>query len=143
MYKVIGGCHCGNLSYVAELPMAPATYTPRACDCDFCVSHGASYASDSKGRLTIRVKSDSKVSKYRMGSRMADFLICKNCGVLTNVCYEENGTLYGSINVRSTKDFASFGDAHLAHLVGLNDQQRVDRWKQYWFPDVTILSESG
>jgi hypothetical protein len=128
---------------VAELPLAPATYTPRACDCDFCTSYGASYVSDFKGRLTIRIKIDNKVSKYRMGSRIADFLICQNCGVMTNACHEENGSLYGSINVRSAKDFADFGDAHVAHLVGLDDQQRVDRWKKYWFPDVTILRESG
>jgi hypothetical protein len=125
------------------MPKAPATYHPRSCDCQFCSSHGALYASDSKGTLKIKIKSVSKVNKYRMGSRIADFMICKDCGVMTHVCYEENGSFYGSINVRSANDFACFGGAHVTHLIGLSDQERINRWKAFWFQNVEILIEGA
>ncbi len=143
MHKITGGCYCGNISYEAEMPDAPSFYKPRSCSCRFCTSHGAAYASDSRGTLTIRIKSANEVNKYRLGSQIADFLICMNCGVLTNVCYEEDGYLYGSINIRSAKDSASFGEGHKAHLAELSDDERIERWKKYWFPNVKIGYESA
>lgn len=138
MYSVHGGCHCGNISYVAEFTKALPTYTPRACDCKLCKSHGASYASDSNGTLVITIKNEKDVSKYRQGSQIADFLICKKCGIMTGVCYEENGCLYGSINVRSTDAYDAFSEGQVAHLEQLDDTARIDRWKKYWFSKVII-----
>lgn len=73
------------------------------------------------------IVSTKEVSKYRQGSQIADFLICKNCGVMANVCYEENNTVYGSINIRSSIDYAKFGQAHVAHSIELSDQERINR----------------
>lgn len=143
MHGIVGGCHCGNISYAAEMPNVPSGYNPRACDCRFCVSHGALYVSDSKGSLIIRIRNESEVSKYRLGSKIADFLICKKCGVLTNVCYQEDGCLYGSINVRSAGDYSGFGDSRVAQLQELSDEERIERWKKYWFPNVEIVYEDA
>ncbi len=142
MHKVQGGCHCGNISYVAELPDEPSAYNPRSCDCGFCSSHGASYASDRNGTLTIHIKNRNELSRYRLGSRIADFLICKNCGVLTNVCYEENECVYGSINIRSASDHARFGNGKPARLSELSDEERIGRWKKAWFANVRIVHEN-
>ncbi len=57
---------------------------------------------------------------------------------MTNACYEESGRLYGVINVRSADDYTAFGESRIAHLVELSDEERIDRWKKYWFPDVRI-----
>lgn len=143
MYKVLGGCHCGNISYVAEMSNELSSYKPRACDCKLCSSHGASYASDSKGSLTIKIKNKAEVSKYRQGSRIADFLICKNCGVMTNVIYEEEGCIFGSINTRSANEFEKFADAHIAHLTQLDDKERIKRWKEIWFSNVKVEHEGA
>ena len=143
MYKILGGCHCGNISYVAKMPNEPSTYNPRSCDCQFCTILGASYLSDSNGTLIIKIKSKDRVSKNRQGSRIADFLSCKNCGFMTNVCYEENDCVYGSINVRSAEDFAKFGKGHVTHLVELSDKERINRWKNIWFSNVKIEYESA
>jgi len=108
MHIIRGGCHCGNISYTAEMPHEASTYNPRACDCRLCTSHGESYASDKSGTLTIKVKNKEELNMYRQGSRIADFLICKICGVMTGVCYEEKGCIYGSINIRSACEYRSF-----------------------------------
>ena len=116
MNKVLGSCHCRNITFEAEMTKELSAYNPRSCDCRLCASHAASYVSDSKGILKINIKNFSKVNRYRQGSKIADFLICMNCGVMTNVIYEEEGILFGSINVRATMNFRSFGKEQAAHL---------------------------
>ena len=143
MNKVLGGCHCGNVTYMAEIPNDISMYNPRSCDCDLCTSHAASYASDSNGTLTIKIKNNAEVSRYRQGSRIADFIICKKCGVLTNVLFDEKGIIYGSINVRSAREFEKFGEGKVAHLVQLDDKARIKRWKEIWFSNVKVEHESA
>jgi hypothetical protein len=62
---------------------------------------------------------------------------------LAGVCYEENGCIYGSINVRSACEYAAFGESQIAHLEQLNDEDRINRWKNYWFRNVQIKYESA
>lgn len=142
MHIIHGGCHCGNISYVAELTNLPAFYNPRACSCELCTSHGASYVSDKNGTLTIKIKSPDEVSRYRQGSRIADFLVCRKCGVMIGVCYEEGNIAYGSINVRSADEYDAFGEAEVAHLTQQSDEERIRRWKELWFSDVLIEHET-
>ena len=143
MHIIQGGCHCGNISYIAEIQNEPSSYTPRTCDCKLCTSHGASYISDNNGSLIIKIKNKNEVSKYRQGSRIADFLICKICGVMTSVCYEENGSIYCSVNIRSANDYGAFSEGHAAHLTQLTDEERINRWKEFWFSNVRVKHESA
>ncbi|MES9992737.1 MAG: hypothetical protein ABW098_12330 [Candidatus Thiodiazotropha sp.] len=142
MNVVKGGCHCGNISYIATFPKDLHAYTPRACDCKLCTSHGAVYASDKNGTLVIKIKNETEVSRYRQGSRIADFLICKNCGIMTGVCYQEAGCTYGSINIRSSDEYGLFKDDQAMHLTQLDDAERIKRWKDNWFSCVAIEYES-
>ena len=143
MHTITGGCHCGNITYKAEFPNEPSTYIPRKCDCKLCTSHGASYASDNDGYLSITIKAESNVSKYRQGSKIADFIICKNCGIMTGLLYEENGTTYGSINIRSSNKFSAFGKGQEMHLTQLNDAKRTSLWKKHWFSNVNVIYKSA
>lgn len=143
MRKVIGGCHCGNISYVAGISNEPSMYKPRACDCDFCTSHGAAYISDENGSLKITVKNQSELGRYKQGSRIAEFLICKNCGILIGVCYEENGCIYGSINFRSLGAGYNFGLIETISPEQLNDEKRIVRWKNIWYSNVKIEHENA
>ena len=139
--KVTGGCHCGNISYSAEYSNELATYIPRACDCTLCTRHGAAYTSDRNGKLTINIRNMSQVNWYRQGSQIADFLICKQCGIMTNVIYKEAGRIYGSINSRTSDQFDQFGNCQDMHLTQLSDEARIKRWKDNWFSEVTIVQK--
>ncbi|MES9828365.1 MAG: hypothetical protein ABW201_08885 [Candidatus Thiodiazotropha sp.] len=141
MREIHGGCHCGNITYEIELPNALETYNPRECDCKLCTTHGASYVSDKNGTLNIKIKNNEYVSKYRQGSRIADFIVCKKCGVMTGVCYEEGGVIYGSVNIRATREYGEFGKGQVAHLTELSDKERIARWKDLWFSNIKIESE--
>ena len=143
MYQVSGGCHCGNVCLHIELTQVPATYHPRACDCDFCSKHGAAYFSDPGGALTIRVRDASDTGYYRQGSSLAECLFCKHCGVLVGVVYRDDGRIYGAANVRAIQERTSFGDEQPVSPKALSDIEKITRWQNIWFSDVAIeMAES-
>jgi len=136
MHKVTGECHCGNISYVAEMPKAPSTYKPRACDCNFCVSHGAEYISDKNGFLIFTIKNKSEINRYKQGSQILEFLICKKCGVLVGALYKDETNIYSSINIRPSRSAYEFGLTEEISPEQLNDKQRIELWKSFWFRNV-------
>ncbi len=136
--KYVGGCHCGNIALEMEITGKPDSYNPRACDCDFCRKHAASYVSDPHGKLVILVKNETNLSKYRQGSGIADCLVCNICGVLVGVCYEEHGRLYATVNRKTVVNSTDFGAETVVSPRTLNDQDKIQRWKNAWFSDVSI-----
>src|SRR5260221_14679366 len=98
MRAMTGGCHCGNIAVEMELPRAARTYSPRACDCDFCRKHGAAYVSDPQGCLRVRIRDGRDSGTYRQGSEIADCLFCRNCDVLVGANYRSEGKIYGVVN---------------------------------------------
>jgi hypothetical protein len=100
--RVDGACHCGNLSFILETRQARETIAPRACDCGFCMRHGARCWSDPEGRVTIVVREDALLQRYRFGERTADFLVCERCGVYLGAMIEANGAARATVNLRLT-----------------------------------------
>lgn len=141
MYKAQGGCHCGNIVYTIEMQNEPSSYNPRACDCRLCTMHGASYISDKEGDLKIKIKNKMNLNEYKQGSGISDFLICKNCGVMVAVCYEEKGCIYCSVNTKTVCDNNNFGEIQLVSPKQLTDVERIKRWKAIWFSNVQIEYE--
>ena len=139
MFNINGGCYCGNISYSAELENSPSSYKPRSCDCDFCTTHEASYISDSTGKLKLEIKGEKEISRFKQGSGIAEFLICKNCGVVVGAYYEEGEILYGAINSKSVREKIELGKNISVSPKNLNDSEKVKRWKEIWFSNVEIL----
>ena len=138
MYRVSGGCHCGNVQLDIELTREPGSYHPRACDCDFCSKHRAAYLSDPQGALTVRVRDASNTGYYRQGSSLADFLICKNCGVLVGVVYRSNERVYGAVNAKAVEARTNFAAEQPVSPKVLSGEEKVTRWQGIWFSNVTI-----
>jgi hypothetical protein len=138
MHQVNGGCHCGNIQVALELARPPAAYTPRACDCDFCRKHGAAYISDAQGSLAIRIRERVASGKYRQAGGNADFLVCKNCGVLVAVCYQSAARLYAAVNVSIIDDQNQFAARQCASPKMLSDAEKVRRWEELWFANVSM-----
>jgi hypothetical protein len=132
-----GSCYCGNITFSADLTAPAESYEPRACDCDFCLKHGAAWMTDAEGTLEIAVKDNTKLSKFRQGSESADFLSCAKCSVLIGVIYQENGMTYGAINSRSVNGVA-FPPAKTVSPKKLTAQNKIARWKEIWFKDLRI-----
>lgn len=138
MYKVTGGCDCGNLSYTMTLTIDPASINPRACNCDFCVKHGAAYFSDPEGKLRIKVRDKSKLSEYRQGSGIATFILCRDCGVVLGGCYQQNNQRYAAINRRTVNRDIPFSSDVITSPKSLPDEEKIQRWINLWFSNVEM-----
>ena len=76
-----GGCHCGNIGVRLQLSRAPEHMPLRSCSCSFCRSHGTRTVSDRDGCVEIAATDWSLVERYQFGSRTADYMLCRRCGV--------------------------------------------------------------
>ena len=140
MYRMSGGCHCGNILVDLELARAPDTYNPRACDCDFCRKHCAAYVSDSRGSLLIRIKDERHSGRYPQGSGIAECLLCTNCGVLVGALYRNDGRLYAAVNVKVVDGRTNFGAEQPVSPKTLSASEKVNRWQDIWFANVSIVT---
>lgn len=138
-YKYTGSCHCGNIALEMKISSELSSYVPRACDCDFCLKHGATYVSDNHGKLSIFIRRESKLSKYKHGDKIADFLICQICGVLVGVCYENQGHLYATVNSRIFNHIPNLNKIMVVSPKRLNSVEKIERWKKVWFFNVALI----
>ena len=138
VHKLSGGCHCGNIRVNMGLTCAPDTYCPRACDCDYCRKHGASYISDVHGSLAIRVADQREIRKYRQGAGLADFILCRGCGVLVCVLYDRDGRLFAAVNANAVDARESLGAPQSVSPKRLSGQEKMQRWQEVWFSDVVL-----
>lgn len=88
-----GSCHCGALTVRLETAKAPHELPVRQCGCTFCLKHRPRYTSDPAGHVTIT----GDAIPYRFGLMLADFLICKICGVFV-AAYEDAGRAVVNLN---------------------------------------------
>lgn len=133
-----GGCHCGNLSLSFFTTLSPSSFNPRACDCSFCSKHAAMYVSDPSGRLLIDVKENDGLGKYRQGSKTADFMFCRDCGVLVAVICEREGIVSGAVNARCLNEYESFGEPVIVSPQKLTKEEKTARWETIWTNNVQI-----
>ena len=126
MHRLSGQCHCQAIQLELQLPQPPASYQPRACDCDFCRKHAAAYVSDPDGALRIRARPGA-LGLYRQGSAKAQCVYCTHCGVLIGVMYEAVGHRYATVNVRVLDGEPGFADSVGVSPKTLSAAEKVSR----------------
>lgn len=139
MPQLAGGCHCGNISVSVELERAPESYVPRACDCEFCRKHGAAWVSDPRGSLAIRIRDERDTRRYTQGDRLAEMLLCRNCGVLVGALWREQ-RLFGVVNAGVLDRRVAFADTQPVSPRTLSAEAKKSRWQSLWFADVTLTT---
>ena|SRR5579863_2677339 len=138
-----GGCHCGNISVQLRLLVPPERIALRSCSCSFCRSHGTRTASDRDGLAEIAATDPSLVERYRFGSRTADYLLCRRCGVCVGAVCETSSGLRAVINVNCLDDRAAFTQAPAApDYDGETTDARLDRRATNWMPVTVLPSQS-
>jgi len=78
MSKVRGGCHCGAVRFVAELPdeSVPAL----DCNCSVCSMTGFLHIMVPHDRFEL-LTGRNALTSYRFGTGAAEHLFCSVCGV--------------------------------------------------------------
>ena len=134
MNRHCGGCHCSALRFEFSTTQALAAFSPRACDCDFCMRHRAAWVSDAAGVLRIEAD-DARLRRYRHGSGQADFLLCAECGVLVAVIARtDGGRLLGAANRNAFDGREAFADETSVSPQQLGPEAKLSRWSQLWTP---------
>lgn len=135
-----GGCHCGQITLEFSTIKNPADIHPRSCDCSFCQKHGAAYISDPNGTLSITRSHADALQEYRQGSSVAQFLMCRECGVLVAVVFAHDARLYGAVNAGCLDGKTGLADALSASPQLLSPEEKVSRWLTLWVPNVALIT---
>ena len=136
-----GSCHCGNISFALTWIPEPSEIPARACICSFCTKHGGVWTSCPTGSLKVAVRDSSLVSKYRFGTKTAEFQICARCGAVPVVTCRIDGRLHAVVNVNA---FDGVDPALLrraaASFEGEDEAARLARRKRNWIAEVEYPS---
>jgi hypothetical protein len=109
--------------------MLPSAWEVRACQCSFCRAHGGLTTSDSAATLSLSSTDESQLERYRFGTGITEFWICRCCGVYIAATMEG----FGVINVRALKPVPPALPEPIAMQYGeespqVRRQRRVARW---------------
>jgi hypothetical protein len=132
-----GGCHCENIGVTLRLSRPPEHMPLRSCSCAFCRAHGTRTLSDRDGMVEITAGDWALVERYRFGSRTADYLLCRRCGVYVGAVCETSTGLRAVLNVNCLADRAAFTQTAAApDYDGESTDARLDRRAMNWMPAV-------
>jgi hypothetical protein len=138
-----GSCHCRNLALTLETDKAPDQLNVRTDTCSFCQKHHALYVSDPDGSVHIAVREASLVERYRFGTKTADFLLCKTCGVFVAAYTPEPALAVVNVNVLDARDSFLANPVQVANLDGESLDQRVARRRAKWTPVASFVLQSA
>ncbi|MBV9862972.1 MAG: aldehyde-activating protein [Alphaproteobacteria bacterium] len=130
-----GGCHCGNMIVRLRLAQSPQDSPLRACGCRFCRAHSTRTVADQDGLFELWAADWLLVEPYRFGSRTAEYLVCRRCGVYVAAVGETAAGLRAVVNVNSLDDRAAFTRVPIAmDYEGETEAMRLARRAVNWMP---------
>jgi len=136
-----GRCHCGKLEFTLAWPEATAI-PARACGCSFCRKHGGLWTSHPQAALTVRIGDRACVAEYEFGTKTAQFLVCRDCGVALVAVSRIEGRLYAVVSVRALEgvDPATVQAAVGTDFEGETTADRLARRARNWIGTVEIVA---
>ncbi|WP_159015372.1 GFA family protein [Cognatiluteimonas profundi] len=138
-----GGCHCGALRLEFSSARPLRSFVARACDCDFCTRHRAAWVSDPAGQLRI-LADTTQLQRYRQGSAQAEFLLCRECGVLVAVMARAvDGRLLGAANRNAINDRMDLIEETIVSPRLLAPDSKLARWSEVWMPTDLVTCQAS
>ncbi|MGD8325938.1 MAG: hypothetical protein PVF65_03390 [Sphingomonadales bacterium] len=129
-------CHCGNIQLVFHTNKQTQDFTPRTCQCSHCRGHGANWISDPEGEVRLKFQNPEDVNSYQFGHKTADFILCKNCGVLMISICEIDGRKRGGLNSTATTNIDFPSEPVNTHLGSETIEGRLERRAKNWIGNV-------
>ena len=133
-YTYPGSCHCGDIELRLESDRTPSELGLRADTCSFCKKHHAMYTSDPAGEIHLALREANVVERYRFGTRTADFLLCKACGVFVAAYMPEPPLAVVNVHVLDARDAFLANPLQVADFEGELLEQRLARRAARWTP---------
>jgi hypothetical protein len=138
-YSYPGACHCRNIEIRLDSDKTPLELGLRNDGCSFCSKHHALYTSDPSGEIHIAVAQADLLERYRFGTKTADFLLCKSCGVFVAALLAEPPLAVVNVNVLEARADFLANPVRAADLDGETLEQRLQRRKAKWTPVVAFV----
>ncbi|KJV36904.1 hypothetical protein VI08_01500 [Luteibacter yeojuensis] len=138
--RIHGACHCGNIAFDLAWPGGVAV-TPRECACAFCRKHGAAWTGHPDAAVDVRVGDDASVSRYRFGTRTADFHVCAQCGAVPVCTSLVDGKTYAVVNVRLFEGDVALAEPAAVDFDGEEEGDRLARRARNWISRVAVHDE--
>lgn len=135
--RLEGHCHCNAIQVVYNTPASLQELLPRRCSCTFCTRHGAQWHSSPGSQLRVSGEA-SALHRYRFGTVTADFLLCRNCGVVLAAVSCIGGNDYAVVNLASIPGFTSVSESQVADFDGETVDERLQRRVDRWIPSVEL-----
>jgi hypothetical protein len=133
--RYAGRCHCGAIGFSYETRLSPRDWQVRACQCAFCRAHGVLTTSDPAGLLTFHANDPEQLSRYRFALRLADFLVCRTCGVYVGASTTAANHRYGILNVNALEPRpAELPQPQQVSHATETASERIERRKERWTP---------
>jgi hypothetical protein len=130
-----GGCHCGNVHVRLALSARPEDSPLRACACSFCRAHSTRTVADPAGLFELAADDWSLVERYRFGSRTADYVVCRRCGVYVAAVCETTAGTRAVVNINCLADRSSFTQTlAVPDYEGETTEARLSRRAVAWMP---------
>ena len=140
MDAYVACCHCGALSAWYRTGLPTSNWRIRSCQCSFCRTHAVLSTSDPAGLLAYSCSQPELLQRYRFGTRSAEFLICRACGVYLGAQIVSGHNRFGILNVRAlTPVPPNLPNAELMDYGDETVETRRSRRELRWTP---LASES-
>ena len=131
-YTYSGACHCRNIEIRLESDRVPSELPLRTDTCSFCNKHHAIYTSDPEGEAHLAVRDGTLIERYRFGTKTADFLICKSCGVFIAAYMPAPPLAVINVNALDARDAFLKNELIVASFDGEAPEQRLTRRRARW-----------
>jgi hypothetical protein len=116
-----GSCHCGAVTFQADLDLAQGA---GKCNCSICTKTRAWNAIAKPDALRV-LTGEADLSDYQFGAKQGHHLFCKTCGLrpFGRGYVEEIGGAYVSINLAALDDVdpAELAEAPVRYMDGRNN----------------------
>jgi hypothetical protein len=134
-----GSCHCGAITVRLETALAPHELPVRICGCTFCAKHRPRYTSDPAGRATITLAAADSASRYRFGLGLADFLVCRTCGVFV-AAYDPAGRAVINLEALARAAELTAAPTQFTAYDTEDAEARLARRARNWTPATVVTS---
>lgn len=139
MHTFAGTCHCGAIRGTLQATKPAAELQLRACQCSFCMRHGAMTVSDPAGQASFDID-ESALTRYQFETRTGTSLLCARCGMYAGVILEDGSRIWSVLNVRglAVPEFENRVPEPVVYE-GETPEARIARRRQKWTPTNILL----
>jgi hypothetical protein len=141
--RMHGSCHCGNIRFTLDWP-DPGPISVRASGCRHCTKHKAAWTSHPNGQFYLQIADEARLTRYRFGTKTADFHVCTTWGIVPIVTCMIEGARYAVVNVNT---FDDVGRSQLvegaANFECERTENRLARRRSNWTPEVFDTERAG